>query len=133
MTVITIQRCERCDWSPIPVDAIAEFEHVIAIQIALFGPVSSETFRCMRRSVSLDLEEAARTSGVDLDTVIAVEHGKQQVPLSAWMTMARFVRDRAAAEGGGPGLRRATRSQGAHGEHEARFPRAEGERHASVA
>lgn len=96
VTTITIRRCEACDWSPIPVAAIAEFEKTIATRVALFGPVTAETFRWMRRSLSDDAEEASRIAGVDLETIIDVEHGTTVVPLRVWMTLAKCVRDRFA-------------------------------------
>ncbi len=95
---IEIRRCETCDWSPLPVDAILAHDRAVAIQLALFGPVSTETFRWLRRALDLDLEETSRVVGLDLEKTLQVEHGHATVPVDAWMKLARCVREREAVD-----------------------------------
>ena len=100
--MIAIQRCDACDFSPIPVDAILAFERAIGTQLALFGPATNETFQFMRRAMGLDPEETARAVGACIGDVLAWERRQTKVPLPAWLMLARVVRDRAAAEGTAP-------------------------------
>jgi DNA-binding XRE family transcriptional regulator len=96
-TMITIVRCEACDWSPLPVDQIEEHERSIATRVALFGPVTTETFRFLRRQLALGIEETARLLNVDAETVMRIENGTDMPSVDAWMMLARSVRDRAAS------------------------------------
>jgi hypothetical protein len=93
---ITIERCEACDFSPVPIEAIATFEQTIAARIALFGPVDGETFRCLRISLGLDVEDVARLVNVALARVIRWERKLVRVDLTAWFVLADLVRERTA-------------------------------------
>lgn len=95
-STITIEKCEACDFSPIPVKAIAMFEQAIAARIALFGPVNGETFRCLRISLDLDVEEVARIANVTLAKVIRWERESAHVDTGAWLVLADLVRERTA-------------------------------------
>lgn len=97
-TAITIRRCEACDWSPLPIDAIEAHEATVAAQLALFGPATRETFSFLRHALRLDVEETARLAELELERTIRIEQGHERVPLRAWMKLARCVRDRAAAQ-----------------------------------
>jgi len=99
-TKIPFARCTTCDFAPIPVDAVLAFERAVATHVALFGPANGDTFRCLRRSMNLDVEEAARLVQVPLESVLRWEHGRGKVPIASWLLLAELVREQAAREGG---------------------------------
>lgn len=95
-TAIVHRRCELCDWTPRPVDELENHEASIATWLALFGPVSSDTFRFLRRSLRISLEETAELLGTDVERVVAIDRGTTRPSVRTWLKLAWLVRDRAA-------------------------------------
>ncbi|MBX3192769.1 MAG: hypothetical protein KF819_37645 [Labilithrix sp.] len=67
-----------------------------AARIALFGPVDGDTFRCLRISLGLDVEQVARMAKVAFEEVVRWEQRLARVETAAWFVLADVVRERTA-------------------------------------
>lgn len=89
----TVDACAGCGELHVPAALVIAFERAVAVELARRGPISSETFRWIRKAAALERLELSQLLGVPMETIGSWEEERRAVDPAAWSLVAAIALD----------------------------------------
>lgn len=94
-TIIDVPAVEREGKGFVTLDVAMRIEQTISMQLAMYGIVTGESFRYMRKTAGMKASDLANLLDIRAETISDWETGKIRVNRAAWGWLAALVAEKA--------------------------------------